>query len=156
EIMSKSNPAENNEKNLATLLHNFDALRFMGRLGLKTLGMKLFVAVLAFTGLSIALACIVAYISFARAIESGNQLQRAAVSTAEAVDLFLYEDIQFAKSVASDDNLVEAAERGSKEAEKIGVHGAIDADQIRVLEERYKDSLVIKNDENINGFLREK
>jgi methyl-accepting chemotaxis protein len=155
--MSKSNSAENNKKSIAALLRNFDALRFMGRLGLKTLGMKLFVAVLAFTGLSIALACIVAYISFARAIESGNQLQRAAASTAEAVDLFLYEDIQFAKSVASDENLVEAAERGSKEAEKIGVHGAvIDADQIKTLEERYKDSRVIKNDENVNSFLREK
>lgn len=154
--MSKSNPAEKSEKNISTLLRNFDALRFMGRLGLKTLGMKLFVAVLAFTGLSIALACIVAYISFVRAIESGNQLQRAAVSTAEAVDLFLYEDIQFAKSIASDDTLVEAAERGSKEAEKIGVHGAIDAEQIRVLEERYKDSRVLRNDESVNGFLREK
>lgn len=154
--MSTSNSAADKEKPIRSLLHRFDALRFLGRLGLKTLGMKLFVAVLALTGLSIALACVVAYLSFARAIESGDQLQRAAVTTAEAVDLFLSEDIQFARAVASDDALVEAAERGSREAEKLGINRTIDAEETRLLEERFKDARVLRVDENVNSFLREK
>src|SRR6185503_16050850 len=92
----------------------FDAIGLLSRLGLRTLGMKLFVVVLTLTGLSISLACAVAYFSFVSAIESSDQLQRAAVSTAEAVDLFLFEDIQFAKAIASDDAVVDAAERGAR------------------------------------------
>jgi len=134
----------------------FDALRILGRLGLRTLGMKLFVAVLALTGLSIAFACIVAYLSFARAIESGDQLQRAAVATADAVDLFLFEDIQFAKAIASDDLLVEAAEHGTREAEKLGINRTPDVEQTTRLEERFKDARVLRLDEGVNNFLREK
>ena len=137
-------------------LYRFDALRILGRLGLKTLGMKLFVAVLALTGLSIALACFVAYLNFIRAIESSDQLQRAAVSTADAVDLFLFENIKFAKEVASDDVLVETAIRSAREAERLGINRIPDADQTSVLEERYKDTRVLRLDENANNFLREK
>src|SRR5215813_13308482 len=89
--------------------NSFDALQLLGRMGLRTLGMKLSVAVLLLTGLSIALACLVAYMNFVRAIEHGEQIQRASVTAASAVDLFLAENIQFAKSIASDDVLVEAA-----------------------------------------------
>ena len=137
-------------------LYRFDALRILGRLGLKTLGMKLFVAVLALTGLSIALACFVAYLNFIRAIESSDQLQRAAVSTADAVDLFLFENIKFAKEVASDDALVETAIRSAREAERLGITRLPDAEQTKILEERYKDTLVLRPDENANNFLREK
>ncbi len=118
--------------------------------------MKLFVALLVLTGLSIALACVVAYISFARAIESSDQLQRAALATGEAVDLFLSEDIQFARTVASDETLVDAAERGSREAEKLGVNRPLGAEQTSTFEERFKDSRVLKLDEDVNNFLREK
>src|SRR5438477_5735934 len=100
QIMSTSIKSVEKEERTRTWFFRFDALQMLGRLGLRTLGMKLFVAVLALTGLSIALACVVAYFSFARAIESGDQLQRAAVATADAVNLFLFEDIQFAKAVA--------------------------------------------------------
>lgn len=136
--------------------YRFDALRILGRLGLKTLGMKLFVAVLALTGLSIALACGVAYLNFIRAIESSDQLQRAAVGTADAVDLFLFENVKFAKEVASDDELVETAVRSAKEAERLGINRTPDAEQTKILEERYRDTRVIRPDENANNFLREK
>src|SRR2546425_11631551 len=119
--------------------YRFDALRILGRLGLKTLGMKLFVAVLLLTGLSIALACVVAYLNFIRAIEHGEQLQRAAVATADAVDLFLFENIQFAKAVGSDDVLVETATQSAREAERFGITRVPDAEQTRLLEDRYKD-----------------
>ncbi len=136
--------------------YSFDALRILGRLGLKTLGMKLFVAVLALTGLSITLACAVAYWNFVRAIEHGEQLQRAAVATADAVDLFLFENIQFARGIASDDVLVETASKSAREAERLGINKVPDAEQTRVLEERYKDTRVLRPDENANEFLREK
>src|SRR5262249_12295373 len=134
----------------------FDALKILGKLGLRTLGVKLFVAVLALTGLSIALACGVAYLSFARAIESSEQLERVAGSVADAVDLFLSENIQFAKSLASDEFLIDAAEREAREAEKLGINREPDAQQIDVLENRYKDTHVFKVDQSINEFLREK
>jgi methyl-accepting chemotaxis protein len=136
--------------------NSFDALRILGRLGLKTLGMKLFVAVLLLTGLSIALACLVAYLNFIRAIEQGEQIQRAAVATADAVDLFLFENVQFAKTIASDEVLVETATRSARADETVGINGVPDADQTRLLEERYKDTRVLRIDENVNGFLREK
>ncbi len=154
--MSTSIKSVEKEERTRTRFFRFDALQILGRLGLRTLGMKLFVAVLALTGLSIALACVVAYLSFARAIESGDQLQRAAVATADAVDLFLFEDIQFAKAVASDDLLVEAAEHGTSEAERLGINRIPDVEQMTMLEERFKDAQVLKVDENANNFLREK
>lgn len=134
----------------------FDALRFLGKLGLRTLGMKLFVTVLALTGLSIALACVVAYFSFARAIESSEQLQRQAISAADAVDLFLSENIQFAKSLASDEALVEAAERAARDAEKHGITRQPDPAETAELESRYKDTHVLKVDSGLNDLLREK
>jgi methyl-accepting chemotaxis protein len=137
-------------------LSNFDALQILGRLGLKTLGMKLFVAVLLLTGLSIALACLVAYLNFVRAIEHGEQIQRAAVATADAVDLFLFENVQFARTIANDDVLVETAIRSARADEAAGINKVPDADQMRMLEERYKDTRVLRTDENLNGFLREK
>ncbi|HZM88708.1 MAG TPA: methyl-accepting chemotaxis protein [Blastocatellia bacterium] len=134
----------------------FDAIGLLSRLGLRTLGMKLFVVVLTLTGLSISLACAVAYFSFVSAIESSDQLQRAAVSTAEAVDLFLFEDIQFAKAIASDDAVVDAAERGAREAERLGLSGPPNSEQTAMLEERFKNARVLKPDEDINNVLREK
>jgi methyl-accepting chemotaxis protein len=154
--MSTSIKSAEEEGKTRTWFFRFDALRILGRLGLRTLGMKLFVAVLALTGLSIALACVVAYLSFARAIESSDQLQRAAVATADAVDLCLFEDIQFAKAIASDDLLVEAAEHGTREAGKLGINRIPDVEQTTMLEARFKDARVLRLDENVNNFLREK
>lgn len=136
--------------------NSFDALQILGRMGLKTLGMKLSVAVLLLTGLSIALACLVAYMNFIRAIEHGEQIQRASVTAASAVDLFLSENVQFAKSVASDDVLVDAAIRSARADETAGISRIPDAEQTKVLEDRYQDKRVLRVDETVNNFLREK
>jgi methyl-accepting chemotaxis protein len=144
------------EAGIRNWFYRFDALRILGRLGLKTLGMKLFLTVLTLTGLSITLACAVAYWNFTRAIEHGEQQQRAASATADAVDLFLYENIQFAKAIASDDVLVESAVKGAREAESLGINHEPDPKEIDVLEERYKDTRVLRQDETANEFLREK
>lgn len=135
---------------------SFDALSILGKLGLRTLGMKLFVIVLTLTGLSITLACLVAYFSFARAMESTEQLKRAAVATADTVDLFLAENIQFAKSLAGEEAVVAAAERSASEAEKLGINRTPDAEQTAALEARYKDTRVLKADQELNDLLREK
>ena len=146
----------NSKEKTKNWINSFDALQLLGRMGLKTLGMKLFVAVLLLTGLSIALACFVAYLNFVRTIEHGEQMQRASVAAASAVDLFLSENVQFAKSVADDDVLVEAATRSARADESVGVTRIPDAEQTRVLEERYQDKRVLKVDETVNNFLREK
>jgi methyl-accepting chemotaxis protein len=146
----------NSKEKTKNWINSFDALQLLGRMGLKTLGMKLFVAVLLLTGLSIALACFVAYLNFVRAIEHGEQIQRASVAAASAVDLFLSENVQFAKTVAGDDVLVEAATRSARADESVGITRTPDAEQTRVLEDRYQDKRVLKVDENVNSFLREK
>jgi twitching motility protein PilJ len=146
----------NSKEKTKNWINSFDALQLLGRMGLKTLGMKLFVAVLLLTGLSIALACLVAYLNFVRAIEHGEQIQRASVAAASAVDLFLSENVQFAKSVAGDDVLVEAAIRSARSDESAGITRIPDAEQTRVLEDRYQDKRVLKVDETVNNFLREK
>ena len=146
----------NSKEKTKNWINSFDALQLLGRMGLKTLGMKLFVAVLLLTGLSIALACFVAYLNFVRTIEHGEQIQRASVAAASAVDLFLSENVQFAKSVAGDDVLVEAATRSARADESLGITRIPDAEQTRVLEDRYQDKRVLKVDETVNNFLREK
>ncbi|HKA21195.1 MAG TPA: methyl-accepting chemotaxis protein [Blastocatellia bacterium] len=146
----------NPEAKKKSWFNSLDALQLLGRMGLKTLGMKLSVAVLLLTGLSIALACLVAYMNFIRAIEHGEQIQRASVTAASAVDVFLSENIQFAKSVASDDVLVEAATRSARADETAGISRIPDAEQTKVLEDRYQDKRVLRVDETINNFLREK
>jgi len=146
----------NSKEKTKNWINSFDALQLLGRMGLKTLGMKLFVAVLLLTGLSIALACFVAYLNFVRTIEHGEQIQRASVAAASAVDLFLSENVQFAKSVAGDDVLVEAATRSARADESLGITRIPDAEQTRVLEDRYQDKRLLKVDETVNNFLREK
>src|SRR5215471_12247686 len=136
--------------------NSFDALQLLGRMGLRTLGMKLSVAVLLLTGLSIALACLVAYMNFVRAIEHGEQIQRASVVVSGAVDLFLSENVQFAKSVASDEVLVDAAIRSARADEMAGISRIPDPEQTKLLEDRYQDKRVLRVDEPVNNFLREK
>src|SRR5262249_26295735 len=95
----------------------FDIVRLLGSFGLRTLSMKLFAGMLALTSLSILLVCVIAYWSFSSAIESGEQLQGVARAAAEASELFLSENIKFAKGVAADDAVVAAAEHAAREAE---------------------------------------
>jgi methyl-accepting chemotaxis protein len=134
----------------------FDVVRFLGSLGLKTLAAKLFAGIIVLTAIAIALLCIVAYMSFSGTIESGDQLQSVARTAAEASDLFLTENIKYAKTVASEEAVIAAAERSAKEAERIGITAPPRADQIDHLEEQFKEQRVIHRDTSTDDFLREK
>src|SRR5215475_10438592 len=135
----------------------FDIVRFLGSFGLRTLSMKLFAGMLVMTALAILLVCVIAYWSFSSTIESGEQLQGVARAAAEASDLFLSENIKFAKSIASDDAIVAASEHAAREAERIGVTApVISTDLINRLEEQYKTTRIIKRDAAIDELLRDK
>ncbi|HXG90775.1 MAG TPA: methyl-accepting chemotaxis protein [Blastocatellia bacterium] len=118
--------------------------------------MKISVGLLTLGALSITIACGVAYLSFHRVIESSEQLKQSASSTAETADLLIYENIQFIKAIASDDVVVQAAERAAREAEKIGITRVPDSEQIKALEERYKDTHILRPDPDISRFLDDK
>src|SRR5262245_45017503 len=136
--------------------NRFDVLSILSKLGLRSLAMKLFAGILILTGVSIAVACITSYLSFVGVAESKEQRLQAASTIAEAVDLLISENIQFARSIASDDLLVDSAERSAKEAEAIGISRPPNVVQIGVLEERFKDTRVIKADRQANVFLEDK
>jgi methyl-accepting chemotaxis protein len=108
------------------------------------------------TTLAILFVCIVAYLSFSSAIESGEQLRSVARAAAEASDLFLSENIQYARSIARDDTVVAAAERAAKEAERLGINEQPGPNRIERLEEQFKESRVIHKDASVDEFLREK
>jgi twitching motility protein PilJ len=134
----------------------FDVVRFLGMLGLKTLGLKLFTGILVLTTMAIGLVCLVAYWSFSGTIESGEHLQGVARAAAEASDLFLSENIKYAKAVAADEQVVAAAERAAKEAERLGIKTPPSGDQVTRLEAEYKEHRAIRRDSTIDEFLREK
>jgi len=126
-------------------------------MGLRTLGMKLFVGILALTSLAILMVCVVAYMSFSGAIQSGEQLQGLARAAAEASDLFLSENVKYARTVASDDTVVAAAQKAAREAEKVGIAApVVSTDQINRLENQYKDTRAIKRDSAADELLRDK
>src|SRR5262249_9576927 len=125
--------------------------------GLRTLSMKLFAGMLVMTALAILLVCVIAYWSFSSTIESGEQLQGVARAAAEASDLFLSENIKFAKAIAADDAVVAASERAAREAEHLGITApVISTDQINKLEEQYKVTRAIRRDTNVDELLRDK
>ena len=134
----------------------FDLLRVLSKLGLRSLSMKLFAGILLLTGLSIAVACITSYLSFVGVAESKEQRLQAASRMAESVDLLISENIQFVRSIASDDVLVDSAERAAKEAEAIGINRPPNVVQIGVLEQRFKDNRLIKADPQATAFLEDK
>src|SRR5262249_43699882 len=126
----------------------FDIVRFLGTPGLRTLGAKLFTGIFSLTALAICRVCIVAYTSFSGTVESGAQLQSIARTAAEDSDLFLSENIQYAKSIAADDTVIDAAQRAAKEAERIGISAPPGPDRIDKLEEQFKEQRVIHRDTN--------
>jgi PAS domain S-box-containing protein len=133
-----------------------DLLSALGKLGLKSLSAKLFAGLLALTALSILLACLVSYLSFNGTIESSHQLERVAASTADAVDLLVYDNIQFVKSLASDDVVVGAAERAARNAERLGINRVPDGNETKLLEEKFRGTKVLQRDAAVDSFLREK
>src|SRR5215469_13870742 len=93
---------------------NLDYLYLLSRLGLKSLKSKVFITGLCYIGISLILICAVAYWSFFGAIDSSSELRQAASSTARTVDLLIFENIEFAKSIANDPMLVEKAEKAAE------------------------------------------
>lgn len=133
-----------------------DLFALLSRLGMKTLRMKLFLLILMLTGFSIVLTCAVAYTGFYRAIESSADLRRQASSTAETVNLLIYENMQFVRSIANDDVLKDAAARAAQDAERLGITAAPDGARTKELEEAYKQTRAIRRDAAIDTFLQEK
>ncbi|HEV8487733.1 MAG TPA: PAS domain S-box protein [Blastocatellia bacterium] len=118
--------------------------------------MKLLAGILVLTGLSIAVACVTSYLSFVGVVESKEQRLQAAGTIAESVDLLISENIQFVRSIASDEVLIDSAERAARQAEAIGINRTPNIVQIGALEDRYKDTRVLKADNGANAFLEDK
>ena len=133
-----------------------DVLSILRKLGLKSLGAKLFAGVAVLTGLAIVGVSMVAYWSFGDAIESSHQLSSQARTAAETVDLLIKENIEFARSVSRFDEIVSASERAAKEAEKMGINSIPTGGQIDDLEQRYKETGAIVRDNQVNDFLNER
>src|SRR5258705_1556009 len=74
----------------------------------------------------------------------------------ELVDWLNSESIQFVTSIARDEVVVEAAERAARNAEAIGINRIPNVVQIGALEERYKDTRVLKADTGAISFLEDK
>jgi methyl-accepting chemotaxis protein PixJ len=121
-------------------VRKLNLLYLMSRLGIKTVRRKLIFSGLLLTGLSILLTCFIAYRSFYTAIDSGDHLRKLAVTTADTVDMLILENIQFARSIASDPMVVAKAEWAAKEAERqLGLHAPPAASAINGLEARFKE-----------------
>src|SRR5581483_5310369 len=134
----------------------FDLLVMLGRAGIRTLKMKLFLVILGLTGLFILITCLAALLGFNKAIETGAGLRYVAGSNAETADLLIAENIRFVRTIANDEVIVAAAERSAVEAEKAGINHIPDETEIRDLEERYKASRALSTNEAVNDFLRDK
>lgn len=134
----------------------FDLFALLSRIGVKTLRAKLFLLILLLTGFSVALTCTVAYLGFHRAIESSADLRRSAATTAETINFIIYENLQFVRSVAADDVLVNGAEQGALEAERLGITALPDATQIKDLEARFNQTRALRRDPAIDNFLQDK
>ena len=133
-----------------------DFLFLLSKFGLKSLKSKVFITGLCYIGISLILICLVAYWSFYSAIDSSNELRQAASSTARTVDLLVFENIEFAKSIANDPMVVEKAEKGAELAESLGIKAIPDAKQIEELENKYSKTRLLQIDPAVNQFLNEK
>jgi len=138
------------------LAGNTDFLLLLSKLGLKSLQSKVFVTGLCYIGISLILICSVAYWSFLSAVDSSSELRQAASSTARTVDLLIFENIEFAKSIANDPMLVEKAEKAAEAAEAMGIKSIPDARQIEELETRYSKTRVLEPDTAADQFLNDK
>ncbi len=119
---------------------NFDSLSLLKKLGLKSVRHKLVVGVLALTGLSILLACTIAYWSFLKVIDSSDNLHKNTKNIAETVDILILENIQFARGIASDPFIKDKVEHSAIIAEKLGINSIPTAQQIPELESRFEQT----------------
>lgn len=133
-----------------------DPLRLLGRLGIRTVRTKLFVAGLVCITMSIVVICLVAFLGFLSATDAGSELRQSAGAAAQTIDLLVFENIQFAKSIATDQLVVARVEEAARLAERNGIRAIPDADQTKLLEEQYAANKVLAIDETTNRFLSEK
>ncbi|HEU4388342.1 MAG TPA: cache domain-containing protein, partial [Blastocatellia bacterium] len=133
-----------------------DFLTLLSKLGLRSLRTKLFAGSLVAMALAIVTVSIVAFLGVRSAIYSGGQIEQTAKLTSEAVDIILFENMEFAKSVATDPMVVDRAEKGAAEAEKIGVKAPPADSEIASLEKRFIDTGALNLDSDLNSFLRDK
>ncbi|MBI3651547.1 MAG: PAS domain S-box protein [Acidobacteria bacterium] len=119
---------------------NFDALSLLKKFGLKSVRQKLVTSALLLTGLSILLACVIAYLSFLKIIDSNDNLRKTSQNISETVDLLILENIQYARSLANDPFVKEKVEQAALTAEKLGITEVPSVAQIPLLEERYKQT----------------
>jgi PAS domain S-box-containing protein len=119
---------------------NFDSLSLLKRLGLKSVRHKLVAGALLLTGLSILLACTVAYWSFLKVIESSDNLHKTSQNIAETVDMLVLENVQFARAMASDPFIRDKVELSAITAEKLGITAIPTAAQIPDLETRFQQT----------------
>ncbi|MGH9822990.1 MAG: cache domain-containing protein, partial [Blastocatellia bacterium] len=133
-----------------------NVLYLLGRLGLKTLRAKVFFAGLVFIVGTLVVVCGVAYWSFYSAIDTSPELRQSASRAAKTIDMLVFENVEFAKSIASDPYIVDKAEKAAQLAESLGVRSQPDAGQILDLETRYNKTRILQPDPALNEFLAEK
>jgi PAS domain S-box-containing protein len=135
---------------------SFDLLRFLGRLGFRSLQAKISVCVLVCALVWLTLFCVTAYFGSLKAIEASSQVQQAVMQVAEAVDLLVNENIRFARAIATDPLVVAKAEEAARRAEGLGIKGIPSGEEIERLEERYKQTRVLRVDAEADEFLKDK
>src|SRR5262245_11940508 len=153
DMLKQKDPSNQVQKKTVS---NLDFLLLLSKLGLKSLQSKVFVTGLGYIGISLILICAVAYWSFFSAVDSSSELRQAASSTARTVDLLIFENIEFAKSIANDPMVVEKADRAAQTAESLGINGIPDGRKIEELENKYAKTRVLEVDPAANQFLNDK
>jgi hypothetical protein len=128
----------------------------LSRIGLKNLKAKLFVGGLLLILTCIATIAAVSYYGVKGAISSASQLEQIADLTGQTVDLLVFENIQFAKSIATDPTVIDRAERAAGAAERQGINGIPTANQTKSLEEKYLPVGALNVDTELNSLLRHK
>jgi PAS domain S-box-containing protein len=119
---------------------NFDSLSLLKKLGLKSVRHKLVAGVLVLTGLSILLACTIAYWSFLNVIESSDSLNKTSQNIAETVDMLVLENVQSVRAIANDPFIRDKVEQSAITAEKLGLGAIPTAAQIPDLESRFQQT----------------
>jgi PAS domain S-box-containing protein len=139
-----------------SVIDRLNLLGLLGGMGLKSLRAKIFAGVLLCVGLSLSLFGVIAYFGLLRSIEASSQVEQAVLSVAEAVDLLMGENIQFARSIATDPLVIEKAEQAARLAEGLGINRVPSGEEIEQLESRFARTRVLKVDVEANEFLKDK
>jgi PAS domain S-box-containing protein len=134
----------------------FDLLRLLGKLGMHSLRTKIFVGGLLYSLIALIVVCSIAYLSFLSSIDSSPELKESAERMGKAVDMQIFNNIEIAKSIATDQYVVAEVEKAAELAESQGIKSLPDAKQIEELEGRYAKTRVLAPDPGLNSFLNDK